>query len=250
MRICSILFPVITAGSAIAFAATAGSPTRVTMIVRTDARTGRLLRTVAPQSRPAPAKISTAAVRRHAGAVRWNLDQNDGRASAPEITLPPAPEAPSAMRNMVDQIAERHEVDRDLVHSVIRVESNYNPYAISEKGALGLMQLYPSTARRFGVSDAFNPAQNVDGGVRYLKFLLEHYKGDRHLALAAYNAGEGTVERFGGVPPYRETRNYVYQVGKKLDEAKEARKNASPPAHQSVTADGHNRIHAYVDATG
>jgi len=232
MRICSILFPVITAGSAIAFAATAGSSTRVMMIVRTDARTGRLLRSVAPLSRPAPAKISTAV------------------APAPEITLPPAPEAPSAMRNMVDQIAERHEVDRDLVHSVIRVESNYNPYAISEKGALGLMQLYPSTARRFGVSDAFNPAQNVDGGVRYLKYLLEHYKGDRHLALAAYNAGEGTVERFGGVPPYQETRNYVYQVGKKLDEAKEARKNASPPAHQSVTADGHNRIHAYVDATG
>ena len=154
------------------------------------------------------------------------------------------------MRNMVDQIAERHEVDRDLVHSVIRVESNYNPFAISEKGALGLMQLYPSTARRFGVSDAFNPAQNVDGGVRYLKYLLEHYKGDRHLALAAYNAGEGTVERFGGIPPYRETRNYVYQVGKKLDEAKEARNNASPPARKAVASDGYNRIRAYVDATG
>ena len=222
----------ITVGSAIAFAASTGSATRVMMIVRTDARTGRLLRAVASPSRQAPTKISTAA-------------------SAPEITLPPVPDpAPSVMRNMVDQIAQRHEVDRDLVHSVIRIESNYNPYAISEKGALGLMQLYPSTARRFGVSDAFNPAQNVDGGVRYLKYLLEHYKGDRHLALAAYNAGEGSVERFGGVPPYRETRNYVYQVGKKLDEAKEARKNASPPAHKSLTSDGHNRIRAYVDATG
>ena len=233
MRICSILIPVITAGSAIAFAASTGSATRVMMIVRTDARTGRLLRAVAPPSRQAPAKISIAA------------------ASSPEIMLPPAPDpAPSAMRNMVDQIAERHEVDRDLVHSVIRIESNYNPYAISEKGALGLMQLYPSTARRFGVANAFNPAQNVDGGVRYLKYLLKHYKGDRHLALAAYNAGEGSVERFGGVPPYRETRNYVYQVGKKLDEAKEARKNASPPANKSLTLDGHNRIRAYVDATG
>ncbi|PYT24697.1 MAG: hypothetical protein DMG57_27660 [Acidobacteria bacterium] len=233
MRICSILFPVITAGSAIALAASAGSTTRVMMIVRIDARTGRLLRAVAPPPRQSPAKISRTT------------------ASAPEITLPPAPDpAPSAMRNMVDQIAQRHEVDRDLVHSVIRIESNYNPYAISEKGALGLMQLDPSTARRFGVSNAMNPAQNVDGGVRYLKYLLEHYKGDRHLALAAYNAGEGSVERFGGVPPYPETRNYVYQVGKKLDEAQEARKNASPPANKSLTSDGHNRIHAFVDATG
>ena len=211
-----------------AFAASTGSATHVMMIVRTDARTGRLLRSVAPRTKTSSTMLS-----------------------APEITLPPTPDpAPAAMRNMVDRIAERHEVDRDLVHSVIRIESNYNPYAISVKGALGLMQLYPSTARRFGVANAFNPAQNVDGGVRYLKYLLEHYKGDRHLALAAYNAGEGSVERYGGVPPYQETRNYVYQVGKKLDEAKEARKNASPPAQKSLTTDGHNRIRASVDATG
>ena len=110
------------------------------------------------------------------------------------------------------------------MHSVIKVESNYNPNAISPKGAQGLMQLIPSTARRFGVSNVFNPVENVEGGARYLRYLLELYKGDYQLALAAYNAGEGAVARHGGVPPYPETVNYLQQVRKRLVEAQQQKK--------------------------
>jgi len=113
---------------------------------------------------------------------------------------------------MVREAAERHKVDPALVRAVIETESNWNPTAKSRKGAVGLMQLIPSTAQRFGVTDTFNPRQNVDAGVRYLKTLLERYRGNLDLALAAYNAGEGAVDRAGGVPAYRETRNYVQRV--------------------------------------
>jgi len=116
------------------------------------------------------------------------------------------------VEKMVREAAERHSVDPALVRAVIETESNWNPSARSRKGAVGLMQLIPSTAQRFGVNDAFNPKQNVEAGVRYLKTLLERYNGNLDLALAAYNAGEGAVERAGGVPHYRETRNYVQRV--------------------------------------
>jgi soluble lytic murein transglycosylase-like protein len=109
-----------------------------------------------------------------------------------------------------------------LIHSVIKVESNYNPHAISNKGALGLMQLIPATARRFGVSDVFNPVQNIQGGAKYLRYLLDLYSEDYPLALAAYNAGEAAVARYGGVPPFAETRNYVLQVRRQLEQAKKA----------------------------
>jgi hypothetical protein len=119
-------------------------------------------------------------------------------------------------RDGVDQLvreaAERHRVDPALVRAVIETESNWNPGAFSRKGAIGLMQLIPTTAQRFGASDAFNPKQNVDAGVRYLKALLERYNGNLDLALAAYNAGEGAVDRAHGIPAYRETRNYVQKV--------------------------------------
>jgi soluble lytic murein transglycosylase-like protein len=119
-------------------------------------------------------------------------------------------------RDGVDQLvreaAERHRVDPALVRAVIETESNWNPGAYSRKGAIGLMQLIPTTAQRFGASDAFNPKQNVDAGVRYLKTLLERYNGNLDLALAAYNAGEGAVDRAHGIPAYRETRNYVQKV--------------------------------------
>ena len=107
-------------------------------------------------------------------------------------------------------------IDRDgtekLVRAVIETESGWNPTARSHKGALGLMQLIPTTAVRFGVNDAFSPQQNVDAGVRYLKTLLERYNGNLDLALAAYNAGEGAVDRAHGVPAFRETRDYVQKV--------------------------------------
>lgn len=116
------------------------------------------------------------------------------------------------VEKMVREAAERHRVDPALVRAVIETESNWNPAARSRKGAMGLMQLIPTTAQRFGVNDAFNPKQNVDAGVRYLKMLLERYNGNLDLALAAYNAGEGAVDRAHGVPSYRETRNYVQRV--------------------------------------
>jgi soluble lytic murein transglycosylase-like protein len=113
---------------------------------------------------------------------------------------------------LVREAAERHHMDPALVRAVIETESGWNARAKSNKGALGLMQLIPTTAVRFGVNDAFSPQQNVDAGVRYLKTLLERYNGNLDLALAAYNAGEGAVDRAHGVPAYRETRDYVQKV--------------------------------------
>jgi soluble lytic murein transglycosylase-like protein len=108
--------------------------------------------------------------------------------------------------------ARRHGVDPLLVKAVILAESAGRRWATSPKGAMGLMQLLPATARRFGVADPFDPAQNVAGGTRYLRWLLDRFGGDVTLALAGYNAGGGAVDRHGGVPPYRETRNYVISV--------------------------------------
>jgi soluble lytic murein transglycosylase-like protein len=117
-----------------------------------------------------------------------------------------------ALHEMAGKIARRHGVDEKLVHAVIQVESRYDPFAVSPRGAMGLMQLMPRTAERFEVANAFDPVQNVDGGVRYLKELLARYSGQVRLALAAYNAGEEAVERHGGIPPYRETVDYVKRV--------------------------------------
>ena len=113
---------------------------------------------------------------------------------------------------LVREASERNRVDPALVRAVIETVSNWNPKAFSHKGAGGLMQLIPTTAQRFGAYDVFNPQQNVDAGVRYLKTLLQRYNGNLDLALAAYNAGEGAVDRAHGVPSFRETRNYVQKV--------------------------------------
>ena len=119
---------------------------------------------------------------------------------------------PAALAAAVDSVAAQQALPPELVHSVIKSESNYNPNAVSPKGARGLMQLVPETARRFGVDDQSNPVQNLQGGARYLKYLLELYHGDPTLALAAYNAGEQAVARYGGVPPYPETQKYVSDI--------------------------------------
>jgi len=113
---------------------------------------------------------------------------------------------------LVREAADRHHVDPALVRAVIETESNWNPKAYSRKGAGGLMQLIPTTAQRYGAYDVFNPQQNIDAGVKHLKWLLERYNGNLDLALAAYNAGEGAVDRAHGIPAYRETRNYVQRV--------------------------------------
>src|SRR5206468_13078609 len=117
-----------------------------------------------------------------------------------------------ALRDLASRIARKHQVDEALVLAVIEVESRYDAFAVSPRGAMGLMQLMPQTAERFAVRDAFNPAENVDGGVRYLKELLGRYSGQVRLALAAYNAGEDAVDQFRGIPPFRETQQYVVRV--------------------------------------
>ena len=116
------------------------------------------------------------------------------------------------VEKIVREAADRHSVDPALVRAVIETESNWNPKAWSHKGAGGLMQLIPTTAQRYGASDVFNPQQNIDAGVKHLKWLLERYNGNLDLALAAYNAGEGAVDKAHGIPAFRETRNYVQKV--------------------------------------
>jgi soluble lytic murein transglycosylase-like protein len=136
---------------------------------------------------------------------------------APAIRTTRAVEAPEGRARYEDFILEysaRESLRPELVRAVIQVESGFNPRARSPKGAMGLMQLMPATARALGVTHPFDPEQNIRGGTRYLRMLLDRYAGDERLALAAYNAGSGAVDRHGGtVPPYRETREYVRKVG-------------------------------------
>jgi soluble lytic murein transglycosylase-like protein len=121
-------------------------------------------------------------------------------------------EKPRSLRDLAAEAARRHGVDPALVLAVVDVESAFRPNAVSPKGAQGLMQLMPRTAAELGVSDPFDPAQNVDGGARHLRALLTSHNGDLEKALAAYNAGSDAVRRHGGVPPYPETRDYVRKV--------------------------------------
>lgn len=177
----------------------------VTVVVHPDLQTGKLIRgVVVPPKEVTPPK--EVAARIHEPLVE--------AVSNVSVSLS------SNIVEMIDQIARAYEVEGPLVHSVIRAESNYNAQAVSSKGALGMMQLIPSTARRFGVRNPFDPKQNIEGGVRYLRFLLDYYKNDYPKAIAAYNAGEGAVDRYQGIPPYSETRNYVYQVAKNLKAAR------------------------------
>jgi len=134
----------------------------------------------------------------------------------PQLPAAEAEEPSAVPSDRLDRIvraaAERHKVDPALVKAVISTESGWNPRAVSNKGAVGLMQLIPGTAQRYGVGNPYDPAQNVEGGTTYLKWLLDRYDGDLTKSLAAYNAGEGSVDRWGGVPAYPETRHYVQKV--------------------------------------
>lgn len=152
----------------------------------------------------------------------------------------PTPE----INHLVDQTAKQFEVDPQLVHAIIRTESEYNPKAVSRKGAMGLMQLIPGTAARFGVNNPFDPKQNIEGGISYLKYLLDLFGGDLALSLAAYNSGEHAVERYGGIPAFPETRHYVrkvwdlYQPGEALNPAQGLKEPARPPIYRYVDTRG------------
>lgn len=154
--------------------------------VKVDRRTGKLVRTTTGGENPALFRIA-----------------------------PP----PAHIQRLVEQSARAHNIDPLLVESVIQVESNYNHYAVSPKGAEGLMQLMPGTARTLGVSNSFDPAQNIEAGVKYLEYLRNLYADDR-LVIAAYNAGPKAVEKYKWIPPYAETQNYVSEVGRRYRAAK------------------------------
>lgn len=180
--------------------------TRNSVLVRRDPHTGKMI-PVPPPPEPAEQAAQQPATQRPPSPATAET----ARPQSPA----PAAEPMAASKNMDDIIsgtAERHAVDPDLVRAIVKVESNFNPDAVSRKGAMGLMQLIPGTARRFGVSDIFNPEENVDGGVRYLKYLLGVYNGNLRLSLAAYNAGEKAVDRHNGIPPYPETKQYVNKI--------------------------------------
>ncbi len=189
-------------------------------VVRTDPRTGRLVRTVIVTPKPVQPKAATDA----------------------------------EVRAWIEEAAKNFELSPLLVDSVIQVESNYNPFAVSRKGAQGLMQLMPSTARRFGVDNTFDPRENIEGGVRYLKFLQDTFQDDR-LAIAAYNAGENAVAKYRGVPPYPETVNYVAKVGKRYGQAQQL---AAKTTSQAMTSAGPKKrsddeprhVIAFLDAEG
>jgi len=195
----------------------------IVSVVRTDPKTGRLVRRIVVSPR---------------------LDATIAK-----------PAADPTMLAAIDETAKDLQVSPELVHSVIEVESNYNPYAVSSKGAQGLMQLMPATARRFGVSNSFDARQNIEGGVRYLKFLQEKFQDDR-LAIAAYNAGEKAVSKYGGVPPYPETVDYVAKVGQKYSQAKKSagtgkiESKAPEQASAKAAEDEPRHVIAYLDPEG
>jgi soluble lytic murein transglycosylase-like protein len=190
------------------------------VVVRADRRTGKLVRSVVAMKNPASGTA----------------------AKEPSIDV----------SGMVEKAARDNHVDPLLVHSIIQIESNYNPYAVSSKGAQGLMQLMPPTARDLGVSNSLDPRQNIEAGVRYLKYLQDLYKDDR-LALAAYNAGPGAVQKYNRIPPYPETQDYVNRVGEQYGAAKKAAAQhlaepAVPPV--GVTEETHPKLEPFVDAEG
>ena len=128
----------------------------------------------------------------------------------------------SEIDNLITKYADKNGLDEDFVKAVINQESGFNPNATSHCGAMGLMQLMPSTAQGLGVKDAYNPELNIEGGTKYLKGLMDRFGNDKSLALAAYNAGPNAVKKYGGIPPYAETQNYVKKVLSKYDTYKGA----------------------------
>ncbi len=188
---------------------------RLASVVRVDSKTGRLIR------------------------VTLGQRGNAGKTAAPAASVDA----------LVRTAARSHDVDPLLVQSVIQAESAFQPLAVSPKGAEGLMQLMPATARRFGVSDIFDPQENIEGGVKYLKYLRDLFQDDR-LAIAAYNAGEGAVAKYKGVPPYRETAAYVDKVSRRYDLAKKAAGKSASAPRPAPEEDAYRQLASFYDAQG
>ena len=218
----------------------ADSYRKVTSVVRTDLRTGRLVRSVVVQPKVVAPKV---------------IEPKVVSGEKPAGGEGPDPGPDAGLNEIIEHMARKYEVDPLLVHSLIKVESNYNQYALSRAGAEGLMQLMPSTARRFGVSKSYDARRNIEGGVKYLKYLQDLYGKDLRRILAAYNAGEGAVSRYNGIPRYAETEFYVYQVAKRFFEAKN-RQKAQAVRNDPVAASTPEQpreprpVEAFVDDNG
>lgn len=213
---------------------------------------GLALWTLALAPGEAGAEIGIQAVRSRGRVVFTNQMAPFALPALPASGISGGPAVSSPLETLVRTIATNHGVDPDLVAAMIRTESNFNRWAVSRKGALGLMQLIPETGRRFGVRDFFDASQNIDGGVRYLKSLLEMFKGDLDLSLAAYNAGENLVQRVRRVPAIAETRKYVQKVRDLYGKKDPAVVSGSLPGAASTApaAELPQRIFRRVDSRG
>jgi soluble lytic murein transglycosylase-like protein len=191
---------------------------------------------------PRARKASTEKASADKASAGSDAKQSGSQSQGPNPAPPAQPVAPDVLHDLVAETAHKHNIDPALVNAVISTESNWNTAAISSKGALGLMQLVPQTALQYGVYNPFDPTQNVEAGVSYLSNLLERYNGDVPKALAAYNAGPSAVDRWGGVPNYRETRQYVQKVTSSYFQPGSERHTswhaASRPIYRTTTDDG------------
>ena len=174
------------------------------------------------------------------------LVYKDRKAPAANSKTKKSPGMKTDYSHYIQKAAQKYEIEPELIHAVIRTESNGNHRAVSRKGAMGLMQLMPSTANDMNVGNPFNPEENIDGGTKYLRYLLEKFNGNLTLAVAAYNSGPTTVERYGNIPPIAETRHYVDKVfalynGKRSFEVSDSAvdyKDRPAPIYKVVLEDG------------